>query len=94
MGHNRQATDYRVEYIHLYLLEQSGEYADTPGNSYKKQASDLWCSGIAGVADFRGEGAPMGFVKEIGLRSCGLAGSMAGCRICCGMTSGTSSTLT
>jgi hypothetical protein len=29
MGHNRQATDYRVEHIHLYLLEQSGEYADT-----------------------------------------------------------------
>lgn len=35
----------------------------------------------------------MGFVKEIGLRQGGLVGSMAGCRICCGTTSGTSSTL-
>jgi hypothetical protein len=29
MGHTRQATDRRVEHIHLYLLEHSGEYADT-----------------------------------------------------------------
>jgi hypothetical protein len=29
MGHTRQATDRRVEHIHLYLLEHSGEYADS-----------------------------------------------------------------
>ncbi|MFI2645764.1 transposase [Streptomyces sp. NPDC018610] len=40
------------------------------------------------------EKVPLWVRQGIELRLAGLTGSMAACRICCGMTSGTSSTLT